>query len=422
MKKKRLLTAIILLILVATITIGYSILSTTLNISGTSGISSATWNIYFDNVDVLDNSVDLSTGDSAATINPSNATQINYTVTLTNPGDEYEFLVDVVNDGTIDAMIGSISSKLNNVEITTLPDYLEYFVKYEDGRELQPNQQLLNGEFETLDIYVGYKKDITEDQLPAEDQTLSFSFELTYVQANDNAVPVRVTPVSFAEDDWSTIQDAVLHNSVGAYSIGDTKDVEIEGFGTHTVRIVNINTPEECNTPGFSQTACGFVVEFEDVITDYNMNTSNTNVGGWRDSSLRTYLNGDLYNALPADLRNAITSTTVVSSHSNSDGTDNFTTTDKLYLLSSKEIWDGGTGHDTADATSRQLDFYGDMGITVSNYSGALKRKGESNAWWWTRSVYSDGTTSFIAVSNTGASNGNIATYTRGISPAFRIG
>ena len=39
-----------------------------------------------------------------------------------------------------------------------------------------------------------------------------------------------------------------------------------------------MSTPDECKTEGFSQTACGFVVEFTDVITKHTMNSTSTNV------------------------------------------------------------------------------------------------------------------------------------------------
>ena len=38
-------------------------------------------------------------------------------------------------------------------------------------------------------------------------------------------------------------------------------------LGVHTLRISNMSTPQECNDEAFSQTACGFVVEFVDIIT-----------------------------------------------------------------------------------------------------------------------------------------------------------
>ena len=85
------------------------------------------------------------------------------------------------------------------------------------------------------------------------------------------------TPVistSFAEDTWETIAENVQNGNTSNYHVCDTKIVSIKNYGLHTVRIANMSTPDECKTEGFSQTACGFVVEFTDVVTKYSMNAS----------------------------------------------------------------------------------------------------------------------------------------------------
>ena len=43
------------------------------------------------------------------------------------------------------------------------------------------------------------------------------------------------------------------------------------------------------------------------------MNSTDTNVGGWPASAMRTYVNETIYNALPSALRSGIINTTVVS-------------------------------------------------------------------------------------------------------------
>ena len=55
---------------------------------------------------------------------------------------------------------------------------------------------------------------------------------------------------------------------------------------------------------------------------------------GWPLTELYTYLQGDFYNSLPNDLKEVIATTRVVSGGSSG----NYTTNDKLYLLSLKEL------------------------------------------------------------------------------------
>ena len=237
----------------------------------------------------------------------------------------------------------------------------------------------------------------------------------------------------FATDSWSTIIANVKAGNGSEYAVGSTKEVNLgTTYGTHTLRVANTSTPSECSTEGFSQTACGFVLEFADIITEHNMNPSGTykgtqygfgwNEDGWPATSMRTFVNNDIYNAIPSEIKNAIIDTTVVSGHGSTSGESNFTSTDKLYLLAPKEIYsDFNLVNDTAKDLTRTLDYYTNIGVTT-NYSGAIKKNGTSPARWWLRASGSRANRNFFGVSSNGRYNTDYATYTYGVAPAFRLG
>ncbi len=236
-------------------------------------------------------------------------------------------------------------------------------------------------------------------------------------------------PVSFTTDSWQTIQRAVKTGNTSKYNVGDTKEVDLGDLGTHTVRVAN---KSECTNGETSETACGFVVEFADVIANKKFNSTNTNVGGWGDSDARTYINDTIYNALPSELKNVITSTKVISGHGKTSGETNFETQDKLYLLSAHEVWKDGTissgtlanqvsKYDTSYNNTKQLDYYKNQGVTGENYAGAIKQYNGSNSYWYLRSAYSSNTTGFLNVSSDGLWIGYGANLPSGVSPAFRI-
>ena len=233
-------------------------------------------------------------------------------------------------------------------------------------------------------------------------------------------------PKNFSTDDWETIIDAIREGDGSEYAVGSTKEVNLGTYGTHILRVANTSTPSECSTTGFSQTACGFVLEFADVITTHKMNDTATNVGGWPATSMRTFVNNNIYNAIPSEIKNAIIDTTVVSGHGSTRGETNFTSTDKLYLLSTAEVWAQGSsntiGDDTARDVTRQLDYYKNLGTSTSNYSGAIKKNGTSAQWWWLRAAYSSNTDDFLSVYSGGYWGIDYATYTNGVAPAFRLG
>ena len=228
----------------------------------------------------------------------------------------------------------------------------------------------------------------------------------------------------FATDSWSTIIANVKAGNGSEYKVGSTKEINLgTTYGTHTLRIANTSTPSECSTTGFSQTACGFVLEFADIITTHKMNDTITNKGGWPASSMYTFVNNDIYNAIPSEIKNAIIDTTVVSGHGSTSGETNFTSTDKLYLLSPKEIYtDFSSDNDTAKDLTRQLDYYKNLGTSTSNYSGAIKKSGTSADNWWLRAVNSNIALSFFVVIDNGNWTNTSASNTNGVAPAFRLG
>ena len=261
------------------------------------------------------------------------------------------------------------------------------------------------------------------------DETTPNDAQKTYFVGNidvDGEFVPKVNPVSFSTDSWETIATAVREGNISKYNVGDTKTIDMGTYGTHTLRIANTSTPSECSTSGFSQTACGFVLEFADIITAHTMNDTDTNVGGWPATSMRTFVNNDIYNAIPSEIKNAIIDTTVVSGHGKSD-TENFTSTDKLYLLAPKEIYTNWSTYqsakDTAKDLTRTLDYYTSIGVTTSSYSGAIKKDETSAAWWWwLRTASSDSTYSFYFVERYGNYSTAIARTQMRVAPAFRLG
>ena len=232
----------------------------------------------------------------------------------------------------------------------------------------------------------------------------------------------------FELDSWTTIATNVRNGNIGDYNVGDTKEVNLgTTYGTHTLRIANTTTPSECSTSGFSQTACGFVLEFADIITTYEMNDTDTNVGGWPASSMYDFVNYDIYNSLPSDLKSTIIDTTVVSSHGSTNG-ENFTSIDKLYLLSLKEVYsDWSTNsyspYDSAKDLTRTLDYYINKNVTSSDDSETIKKYKTTDSWWWLREAHSNYDHSFFIVPTDDYSY--LSTYANtsgGVSPAFRIG
>ena len=294
-----------------------------------------------------------------------------------------------------------------------------------------------------LDYYIKFDKAGRVSEYYASDGTYQFSYtgdlDITKIEDVQEIAELRpseiikippvgsvINPVSFSTDSWTTIITAVRSGNTSVYNVGDTRTIDLGSLGTHTLRLANKSTPSECSTSGFSQTACGFVVEFVDIISDYQLliNQYNSNVGGWASSSMRSYLNSTVYNALPNDLKNGISNTFTVSGYGSSDSS-NFTTTDKIYLLAAREVWgkDNNTVlSDTAVEETRQLDYYKNIGVSFSNYSSARKSKNGTYTMWSLRTVCRGDNDGWYGVKTNGGYEVIGGADSLGVSPAFRIG
>ena len=241
-------------------------------------------------------------------------------------------------------------------------------------------------------------------------------------------------PVSFATDSWATIQKAVQDNNTSAYNIGDTKTVTINNTD-YTVRIANKSKAASCSNSNYSETACGFVVEFTDIITTMAIRSDNKTIeGGYPATDVYTYINNILYSQLPIDLQKVIKTTRVVSGYGckeynldfyeciNPDNNgSNFITNDKLYLLSSTEV----TGYDDADS-SRNMTTIFDYYSLFSSAENVQKKYQGSNYDWLLRNPVNnvwaiEDSTRFRVIDSSGYISINMIQLL-GVSPAFRIG
>lgn len=171
----------------ASISVGYAALSTTLSITGKSTLSKNSWDIHFENLVIVDNGASKIT--TAPTID-STKTKVSFNITLSKPGDSYEFTVDAVNKGTIDAMLSGFSA----TSLTTdQQKYLTYTVTYSDGATISTKDYLKKGASETIRVRVRFRDDLTATDLPSSAETLNLTATLTYVQA-DSTAKTRTKP------------------------------------------------------------------------------------------------------------------------------------------------------------------------------------------------------------------------------------
>ena len=251
---------LLIIVLMIGITIGYAALNSTLNIIGKSSISKNTWDVHFDNIKVKNKSIE-----AVKTPVIENNTNINFEVSLNLPGDFYEFTVDVVNGGTIDAMIESIN-KTPDLS-TEQQKYLNYTVSYENGKEIVSKQLVNKESFVRLKVRVEYKSDITVSDLPNVSETLNLGFNINYVQADGSGIFVKNNGESLvtAAGDVNEIGTVVTIGTEQFYTIGT------EGNNVKLLSKYNLYVGEECT------------YDFE---TDTSICTAYENATGMQDENM----------------------------------------------------------------------------------------------------------------------------------------
>ena len=209
----------ILIVSVLTLTVVYAALSTTLNINGNAEVTAANWDVYLDNAQL--------NSQSATQVVPtiSNKTTASFSTTLSKPGDFYEFTIDVVINGSIDAMIDSVTK--TPTLTTTQAKYLNYIVEYQNGEAITTKQLVNKNSFVRLKVKVEFRKDITASDLPTSSETLNLSFTVNYAQADatgtnvtDNGVK-KLATANGSLDDVGTI---VTIGDQQFYTIGTEGD------------------------------------------------------------------------------------------------------------------------------------------------------------------------------------------------------
>lgn len=202
----------------ASVTVGYAALSTTLSITGKGTLSKNSWDIHFENLVIVDNGASVVT--TAPTID-STKTKVSFNITLSKPGDSYEFTVDAVNKGTIDAMLSGFSA----TSLTTdQQKYLTYTVTYGDGATISTKDYLKKGTSETIRVRVRFRDDLSATDLPSSAETLNLTATLVYVQADSTAKERAKPSILCIRDNTATSEDLML---------GDKLYCDVNGDGTY---------------------------------------------------------------------------------------------------------------------------------------------------------------------------------------------
>ena len=187
------------------------------------------------------------------------------------------------------------------------------------------------------------------------------------------------------------------------FNLGDTKTITLTTGEEVLMEIVAFDADEK--TDG-SKAAITWLSK-NLLATKHNMISSLSNFAGWRASEMRSWLQSDVYNTLPSEVKNAIVE--VEKTYYNNTTSSTLTYTDTVWIPSYREMF-GGTSFETSGATYTSY-FTSDISRIKYYYNG--------NASWWLRSACIDFSGGFELVESDGSSGSTNSNIDNGVALGF---
>lgn len=257
------------------------------------------------------------------------------------------------------------------------------------------------------------------------------------------SVTVEMASPTLGDNTPATIKAAAQSGqAANLWSVGDKVPVAVKGTvgslamnGTYYAFILGFNHNSSVEGGNsihfqFGKDASGTDIAFVDAgygsycVNDekarFAMNTSNSNVGGWKDSYMRNTICEAFLAALPAEWQNVIAACT---KYSDNTGGGNDTagyvtaTQDKIWLLGEFEVCGIRSGANSAEKNyQKQYDYYKNGNSKIKYTHDDTSR----SCPWWLRSVRASDASYFCNVV-TGGSSYSIVLYSMGFAPGFMV-
>lgn len=216
-----------------------------------------------------------------------------------------------------------------------------------------------------------------------------------------------VDPV-FANNSWAGVVTACRRGTVpSTWVVGDSMPMTIGGTD-YQVDIIGKSHDDYYDGSGKAP----LTFQLHDCYgTGYGMNDTETVVGGWKSSKMRTEYLPSILALMPESVKNGIRE---VGKKNAATSYSIVTSADKLFLLSEIEIF--GSRVVSAAGEGTQYSYYAN-----GNMSGGEKMKAMNGAaaTWWQRSQNFAGAGGFGFVGQQGGTNGGDITNLYGVSFAF---
>ena len=269
-------------------------------------------------------------------------------------------------------------------------------------------------------------KDSNVEEITTKDDSIEYSWEeiaeIAKAISNDTSI------TDDTETATVSVNGVQKTLNVGDKATLDGKKVRILGFNHD-----ELAEPATAYGTATKTGKAGISFEYVDFLTSAQMNSSDTNSGGWNASALRETLNGTTYNSLSIKSNMKKVKKDYIQTY-NVASTQQ--TEDYLWLLSCGEIWDNGYGENenpkingtrgrAITTEGKQYKYYKmNLKSTKYNLQNDITKKtimGSLDVWWLRSPHYKDSYCFCIVSSRGGTCSFNSGTRSGGVAPGFSI-
>lgn len=192
--KDGIVAVIVLLLMIIGLSVGFASLSSSLTINGSATVNSSSWDVHF--ADLSSSPIIVGDADQIKAPTLSATSITNYSVNLNEPDSSISYSFKIVNGGTYNAKISSITvptptctgnGTYATSDASNVCKYLEYTIKYDNGSSLDVGDTISAGS--SVDVvlklaFTSNNNSITSTELPNDDVIISnLGISIIYVQA-----------------------------------------------------------------------------------------------------------------------------------------------------------------------------------------------------------------------------------------------
>lgn len=254
-------------------------------------------------------------------------------------------------------------------------------------------------------------------------------------------IDITLVAQELNDTSWAAIKQ-VSDASMGAnfWSVGDCKEVTMNGKVSDGLTLTNYsawvfiigfnhNAEREGNGIAFQGFKTAQTGGTDICLVDngynsqktswtwFNMNNENTNVGGWEACLMRKNIMPLIKAAFPSDLQAVIKPSTIFTTQGSGGGACT-ATEDEVFLLAEYEVFGTRSNASTQEPNYlKQYSYYSAGNSKVKYHHNATSTAAD----WWVRSPYSSSSAYFCIVGTNGGAYSYSASYSRGVSPCFKV-